>query len=78
MTDWVRIEAALDEQSVAHTCAICGRRIPVGDEERWGIAARALRGPVTVTWVHAPCFVNALSPSAQRGFLEMPNAAPPT
>lgn len=76
MIDWAKIEAALDDQT-AHACAICGRRIPVGDVERWGIALRPLRGRVTVSWVHAPCFVNALDPSVRRGFLTMPNVTPP-
>ena len=77
MTDWAKIEGSLDDQTAAHRCAVCGNVIRAGDAARWGIAARPLRERVVVTWVHGPCFINALDPSARPAFLTLPNSAPP-
>jgi hypothetical protein len=77
MTDWTKIEAALDDQSIAHGCVICGGVVRQGDETRWGIAVRPLHGRVLVTWVHGPCFVDVIDPKARPGFLTAPIFTPP-
>ena len=77
MTDWVRVERHLDDQSVAHSCAVCGEWLPAGNGERWSLAVRRLDGHTSVLWVHGPCFIQQLHPSAQRAYLPGGPAAPP-
>lgn len=77
VTDWVRIERQLDDQSVAHSCAFCGERIPPADNDRWSLAVRRLDGHTSVVWVHGSCFVQRLHPTTQRAYRPGGPAAPP-
>lgn len=77
MTDWARVERALDDQDVAHGCAFCGGVIPQGDSARWGLAVRRLDGHTSVVWMHSTCFIEHLHPSVQRTYLPGGPAAPP-
>ena len=63
--DWPKVERILDDTRTAHACVFCGRRIPVDDEARWGLAIRKLSGSTAMVWVHARCFVERLHPSVR-------------
>lgn len=68
MTDWARIERALDDRTTARNCAFCFERIPVGDENRWSLAVRGPAGRTAVLWTHAECFRTRLHPGVRRTF----------
>jgi len=77
VTDWSRVERNLDDQSVAHSCAMCGEVIPQGADTRWSLAVRRLDGHTSVLWIHPACFIAQLHPSARRAYLPGGPAAPP-
>jgi len=68
IANWEKIEEILDDKSVAHGCAFCGKSIAVGDNERWSLAVRQLSGNTSVLWCHSDCFVAKLAPAVRRAY----------
>jgi hypothetical protein len=77
VVNWEKIEQILDDKSVAHGCAFCGKSIAVGDDKRWSLAVRQLSGKTSVVWCHSDCFVAGLTPTIRRAYEKGGPSAPP-
>jgi hypothetical protein len=74
--NWEKIERILDDKSVGHACAFCGKPIAMGDDKRWGLAVRQLSGKTSVVWCHSGCFIASLTSTVRRVYEKGGPSAP--